>query len=170
MDITKCEIAIMVQALLGISTLTFSAPYAYLSEQFAKNAIVEANKEGGTIFRLRELQEQSFLAYQRSCNQKSPLTEQLALQAKMDLKRFENGSEMKMYNDKISRLYNWQFWGQNGLAAGLMLTFTCPFAAILVYDDKKKFEYQRCSIPTLNCVGKPNDSKTVYSSLDAVLK
>ena len=170
MDITKGEIAIMVQALLGISTLTFSAPYAYLSEQFAKNTIVEANKEGGTIYQLRGFQERSFLAYQRSCNQKSHLNEQLALQAKMDLKRFENGSEMKMYNDKINQLYDWNFWGNNGLFAGLMLTLTCPFAAILVYDDKKKFEYQRCSNSTLNCVGKPKDAKTVYSSLDNILK
>lgn len=43
MCINKCEIAIMVQALLGISTLTFSAPNAYLSEKFAKNTIIEAN-------------------------------------------------------------------------------------------------------------------------------
>ena len=160
----------MVQALLGIATLTFSAPYAYLSDQFVKKAIAEANKEGGTIFRLRELRERSFLAYQQNCVQKSSLNEQLALQAKMDLKRFENGSEMKIYNDKISQLYDWKFWGDNGLFAGLMLTLTCPFAAILVYDDKKKLEYQRCSIPTLNCEGKPEDSKTVYSSLEQLLK
>ena len=60
----------MVQALLGIATLTFSAPYAYLSDQFVKKAIAEANKEGGTIFRLRELRERSFLAYQQNCVQK----------------------------------------------------------------------------------------------------